>query len=244
MISLTAFGVCLGIAVVLLVLLWMLAGDGFIVPFLLLPMTLAAMVTGAGRAKPLTNVLFFSFILLLVLLLAGGVCLAYPFLSRMVETLTAAITSWWPLPRAPQTGHLLLVNHLLWLLTAALVAERGINAVGCRSQFRAMAPGQIYTRYVQPLLMHALAFVVLFATRSHLLAQPQGHYTPGYFLIGVLVVYGKYLLTALLRNLGGCLALLYKWKAARGQMDGLAAVLALLHSVLFGYYLARVFFFP
>jgi hypothetical protein len=243
MISLITFGICLGIAVLLMVVLWLLMGDGFFVPFILLPMTLAAMVTGAGtgRPKPLANVLFFAFILLLVLLLAGGVYLAYPFLSRAMEALLAVFKAWQALPRAAQTGHLQLVNHLLFLSTASLVTERVVNAVGCRAQLRTTNKGVLFARYGQPLFMHGLAFVVLFSTRSHLMTQPLAPYAPGYFLIGVLLVYGKYLLTSLLRNLNNGLAMLYYRKAMWGQVDGLATVLASLHAAGFGYFLVRVF---
>lgn len=158
-----------------------------------------------------------------------------------MEALTAAFTAWRALPRVPQTGHLQWVNHLLFLSTASLVGERIVNAVGCRSQLRMANKGVLIERYGQPLFMHALACVVLFSTRTHLLALPPSPYAPGYFLVGVLVVYGKYLLTSLFRNLGNCLAILYYGKAVRGQVDGLASVLALLHAALFGYFLVRVF---
>ncbi|MBD0257502.1 MAG: hypothetical protein ICV83_17445, partial [Cytophagales bacterium] len=68
MLSLTTFGICLGITLLLLVVLWIVLEDSFLVPFLLLPPLLAAMLTGTGmgRLKPLGNVLFFAFILLQV----------------------------------------------------------------------------------------------------------------------------------------------------------------------------------
>jgi hypothetical protein len=243
MLSLTTFGICLGIAVLLLVVLWIVLDDSFLVPFLLLPPLLAAMLTGSGtgRPKPLGNVLFFGFILLQVLLLAGGVYLAYPFLGWTLEMLMAACKGLRALPRAAQTEHLRLVNQLLFLATASLVTERVVNAVGCRSQLGATNKGVLIERYGQPLFMHALAFVVLFSTRSYLLAPPLGPYAPGYFLIGVLLVYGKYLLTSFFRNLDSCLAILYYGKAVRVQAEDLGTVLALLHAALFGYFLVCVF---
>ncbi len=243
MISLTPFGICLGIAALLLAVLWILLEDSFMVPFLLLPMLLASMLTGsyAGRPRPLGNVLSFAFIFLQVMLLAGGVYLAYPFLSQAVEALRAAVTAWRVFPRAPQTEHLRLVNQLLFLATATLVTERVVNAVGCRSQLCTTSKGVFLERYGQPLFMHGLAFVVLSSTWSHLLAQPLAPYAPSYFLIGVLLVYGKYLLTSFFRNLDSSLALLYYGKAIRVQAEDLGAVLALLHAALFGYFLVSVF---
>lgn len=75
MISLTTFGICLGITVLLLVALCILLEDAFLVPFSLLASLLASLVsgTGTGRPKILGNVLFFALLLFLVLLLAGGV---------------------------------------------------------------------------------------------------------------------------------------------------------------------------
>lgn len=242
MISLTTFGICLGIAVLLLVVLGILLEDTFLVPFLLLASMFASLVTGSGtgHSKRLSYVLFFAFLLLLVLLLAGGVCLVYPFFSRTLEALTAAFTAWRALPRPPQTGHLQSVNQLLFLSTASLVGERIANAVGCRSQLRTTDKGVLIARYGRPLFMHGLAFVVLFSTRNHLLASSPGGYAPGYFLIGVLLVYGKYLLSSLFLNLVNCVALLHYGKALRRQADGLATVLALLHAALFGYFLVRL----
>jgi hypothetical protein len=196
--------------------------------------------TGMGRLKPLGSVLFFAFILLMVLLLGGAVYLAYPFLSRAVAALFAALAAWRSLPRPFPVEHLRVVNHLLWLFTAFLVAERGISAVRRRSQLRAQAPREVYARYVQPLLMHPLAFLILLSTRNYLEARPEAPYAPGYLLIGVLLVYGKHLLTSLLRNLGNCLAPLYSPKISSGLKDGFAAFLGLLHGLLFGYFLVRV----
>jgi hypothetical protein len=241
MLSLTTFAICLGITVLLLAVLWIVLEDAFLVPFLLLPPLLAALLTGAGtgRPNPLGNVLFFAFILLQVLLLAGGVYLAYPFLVRTVAGLIAALKGWQGLAGVSQTEHLRLVNQLLFLATASLVTERVVNAVGCRSQLGAISKGVLLERYAQPLFMHTLAFVVLFSTRNYLLAP--GHYAPGYLQIGVLLVYGKYLLTSFFRNLDSCLALLHYGKAVRVRAEDLGTVLALLHAALFGYFLIGVF---
>ncbi len=243
MLSLATFGICLGITLLLLAVLWVLLEDSFLAPFLLLPSLLAARVTGTGPARPgpLGSVLFFAFILLLVLLLAGGVGLVFPFLSRAVGALTAAFVTWQALPRSPETGHLLLVNYVLFVATAFLVTERVVNAVGCRSQLVTTNKGVLLERYAQPLVMHTLAFVVLFSTRMYLLAEPLAPYAPGYLVIGVLLVYGKYLLTSFFRNLDSCLAVLHYGKAVRVQAEDVGAVLALLLAALFGYFLAGVF---
>jgi hypothetical protein len=143
----------------------------------------------------------------------------------------------------PPAATLLTVNTLLWFLSAALVVLLLAHLGQCWQWILRMNNAGILFGYATPLVMHGLAFVVLAATRNHLLHSPGTGAWPGY---GAAAAIGcaNLLVFTLVRNLLGYKTLLGKVQVPAERTLKRFRTLSLLHAVLFGYYLIRIFFFP
>jgi hypothetical protein len=249
MISLTTFGICLGITVTLLMVVVWRKGLRVLLPLIMLPPLLAAFVTrdranlfapNGSRMKPITRVITIVFALLLVLLLGLVPYGVYRAGAWLIATEIAVRTG----PLASSAATLLTVNTLLWFLSAALVALLLVHLGQCWQWILRMNNAGILLGYATPLVMHRLAFVVLAATRNHLLHSPGTDAWPGYGAATAAIGCTNLLVFTLVRNLLGYKSLLAEAEVPAELTLKRFRTLSLLHAVLFGYYLARLFFFP
>jgi hypothetical protein len=247
--GLTIYGICLAVTIVLLVVVARRKGIKVLLPLTLVPPLLAAFVTrdranlfapNGSRMKPITKVLTVVFALLLVPFLASvlyGICRTGAWL---VATEIAVRTG----PQAAPAGALLAVNTGLWLLSAALVVLLLVHLGQSWKWIFGMNNGRILFGYATPLVMHGLAFVVLAATRNHLLHVPGAGGFPGFGVAAAAVGCANLVVFTQVRNLLGYKSLLGKAQVPAERTLKLFRGLSLLHAGLLSYFLVRVFFFP
>ncbi|MBD0254569.1 MAG: hypothetical protein ICV83_02520 [Cytophagales bacterium] len=251
--ELTLYGICLVLTVVLLIFGRLLVGRNFELPFLLLPLVLAMLVMGekvsifspnGGRVKPFTNVLGILFAILLVPLLAGVLYGLYALASGGVHWLTAAEGVGRTGPPSATAAALLRINGVLWGLTALLAGLLLVNAARSLRWLVRMTPAMLLVGYVVPLLVDGLAFFLLLVTRRYLLDSPGGAYAPDLPTKVAVVVLVNHLVFVQARNVIHFATLLRPGPTGLGWELRIIRLAGLAHAVLFGYYLARLFFFP
>ncbi|MBD0254570.1 MAG: hypothetical protein ICV83_02525, partial [Cytophagales bacterium] len=244
--ELIIYGICLAVAIGLLIGVAWRKGLQVLLPLIMLPPLLAGLVTrdgtdlfatNGGGTKSVTRVFTNLFALLLVLLLG-----LVPYgVYRAGAWLIATEIAWRTGPLAPAAGTLLTFNTLLWLLSAALVMLLLTHLGQCWQWIMGMNNTRILFGYATPLLMHGLAFVVLTATRNHLLHSPGTGTWPGYGAAAAAIGCANLLVFTLVRNLLGYKTLLGQVQVPADLTLKLFRTLSLLHAVLFGYFLVRVF---
>ncbi len=245
--EMTIYGICLAVTIILLVVVARRKGLEVLLPLLLVPPLLAAFVTrdradlfapNGSTMKRITSVLTVVFALLLVPFLASvlyGICRT---VAWLIATEVAVRTG----PLAPAAGALLTVNTLLWLLSAALVGLLLVHLGQCWQWIMGMQNARILFGYAMPLVMHGLAFVVLAATRNHLLHSGSTTAPVGYGVAAAAVGCANLLVFTLVRNLLGYQSLLAEAEVPAELTLKLFRGLSLLHAGLLGYFLVRVFF--
>ncbi len=248
MTELIIYVICLAVAIGLLIGVVWRKGFQVLLPLIMLPPLLAGFVLrdrtdlfapNGGGMKSATRVVTNLFALLLVLGLGLVPYGVYRAGAWLVATEIAVRTG----PLAPAAATLLTVNTLLWCLSAALVVLLLAHLGQCWQWIVGMNNTGILLGYATPLVMHGLAFVVLAATRNHLLHFPGTGAWPGYGTAAAAIGCANLLVFTLVRNLLGYKTLLGKAQVPAERTLKLFRFLSLLHAVLFGNYLARLFLF-
>lgn len=247
--SLSVFGVCLVLAVALLIVLAIFAGEGLMVFYLTFSYLPAGYITrksgmfhpnGGPKPRPLTHVLAVVFALLTVPLLAGilyGVYwLGMRGFSRLIATTPAAQPG-----APPHIEQLLMINHWLWLVAVLLLALLVLNMGGNLRSILRMRASHILAGYGVPLLRHALPLLILPATGRYLLHYPDPGAYPGLVATLAAIAYA---------NLWGYTQAYHRFgserrRNVRHQRSILETrffrVMSVPHGLLAGYLLVRVF---
>jgi hypothetical protein len=246
MTQLTIYGICLALTVALLVVGVRHRGLRFLLPFLVIPPMLASFITrdpanlfapNGDRTKPFTRVLTVVLALLMVPLLAGILYGTYRATHWLLATEVAIRAE------VVQARPLLVVNTGLWLLSAVVVALLLVHLRQSWKWIIGLQNARILFGYVTPIALHGLGFFVLTATRIYLLHLPGTGAYPGFGVAAAAVVCANLVVFTQVRNLLGYQSLLGKVQGWTDLTRKLFRVLSLLHGVLFGYFLVRVFFF-
>ncbi len=245
--ELIIYGICVALTIALLVVLVRRKGFEVLLPLIMVPPLLATFITrdptnlfhpNGSNPKPLTRVLSTFFALLIVPLLGSVLYGLYCTSAWLVATEIAVQTG----QVAPGTGTLLAVNTGLWLLSAALVVLLLVHLGQSWKWIFGMNSGRILFGYATALVMHGLGFVVLAATRNHLLLHvPGAGEFPGFGVAAAAIGCANLLVFTLVRNLLGYQSLLAKAQVPAERTLKLFRGLSLLHAGLLGYFLVRVF---
>jgi hypothetical protein len=247
--SLSDFGVCLTLAIVLLLVLGIFAGESMLIVYSTFCYLLAGYVTGESgmfnpnggpKLKPLTNVLAVVFALLTIPMLAGILYGLYWLGTSGFSRLAAAAPAV-PLGAPPHIEQLLLINHWLWVVAVLLLVLLGLNIWGSLRSILRMRASHILTGYGVPLLQHALSFLILPATGRYLLHYSDPGAYPGLAATLAAIAYANLWVYTQAYHLFGS-----EWRRnARYQRSILETrffrVLSVPHGLLTGYLLVRVF---
>lgn len=247
--SLSGFSVWLILAIVLLIVLGIFAGDGLMVFYLTFCYLLAGYVTretgmfnpnGGPKPKLLTNVLAIVFALLSVPMLAGILYGGYWLVMRGFSWLAAAAPAAQP-GTPPHIEELLLLNHWLWVVAVLLLALLVLNMWGNLRSILHMRASHILTGYGVPLLQHALPFLILPATGRYLLHYSDPGACPGLAATLAAIAYANLWVYTQAYHLFGS----ERRRNVRYQCSILETwffrVLSVPHGLLAGYFLVRVF---
>ncbi len=247
--SLSDFGVCLTLAVVLLIVLGIFAGESMLVLYFTFSYFLAGYVTresgmfnpnGGPKPKLLTNVLAVVFALLTVPMLAAILYGVYWLGMRGFSWLTAAAPAV-PSGSPPHIEQLLLINHWLWVVAVLLLALLVLNIWGNLRSILRMRASHILAGYGVPLLQHALPFLILPATGRYLLHYPDPGAYPGLAATLAAIAYANLWVYTQAYHLFGS----ERRRNVRYQRSILETwffrVLSVPHGLLAGYLLVRVF---
>jgi hypothetical protein len=186
--SLSVPGIWLTLTVALLIVLCIITGGRFLMLYLWFSLGLAGMITGergmfnpngGPKLKPLTYLLSIVIAVLAVPGLAGLLYGLYWSAGVGISLLAPTVPAVQPRAWSPHVERLLLINNLLRLLAALLLALLGWNIWRNLGQVLRMSGANLLSGYAVPLLRHGLAFVILPATRYYLLHYPDPNAYPG-----------------------------------------------------------------
>ena len=248
--SLPTFGVCLCLAIALLIVLGVVTGENLLVFFITFPLLLAELLIrtvvrtnphGGPIIKIVTGVLTILFALLTVPFLAAVLYGVYWLASQGIPSLTAKAPAVLGGARPPHIEHLLLVNNVLWFLAALPLVLLVWNIWGGFRGIRRMNGTDILSAYGVPLLRHGLAFLILPATQHYLLHYPNPNAYPGVIATVAAIAYvNLWLYTQGRRLLHGPRRLSIQYQPSVLEYKFFRA-LSVPHGFLFGYLLVRVF---